>query len=70
VSWAGGLFEAGDLLLPPLRAELARRAPQMELRPPAGGALDGAELLAGVDPLPAQLGQWHRLAGTNDVPLT
>ena len=39
ISYAGGLFAAGDLLLAPLRAELA------DLRPPLGTPLDGAARL-------------------------
>jgi N-acetylglucosamine kinase-like BadF-type ATPase len=39
VSYAGGLFAAGELLLESFRAELG------DVRPPAGDALDGAALL-------------------------
>jgi N-acetylglucosamine kinase-like BadF-type ATPase len=45
VSWAGGLFGAGDLLLAPLRRHLADRAPQLRLESPAGSSLDGARQL-------------------------
>ena len=39
VSYAGGLFDAGELLLAPLRAELG------DVRAPLGDALDGAARL-------------------------
>ncbi len=60
VSWCGGLFAAGELLLEPFRAELARRARHLEPREPVGTALDGAELLARLDTLSAALGHDHR----------
>lgn len=56
VSWTGGLFAAGDLLLAPFRAALAQRAPQLQAQPPAGNALDGARHLARVERLPPGLG--------------
>lgn len=59
VSYTGGLFDAGELLLEPLRVELSRRAPGLTLRAPAGTALDGAELLATIQPLPGGLGYVH-----------
>jgi N-acetylglucosamine kinase-like BadF-type ATPase len=43
VACVGGLFQGGEQLLEPLRANLPPRA---ELVPPAGTALDGAERLA------------------------
>lgn len=45
-SWAGRLFDAGDLLLDPFRAELLRRNPRATASPPAGQAADGALRLA------------------------
>jgi N-acetylglucosamine kinase-like BadF-type ATPase len=63
VACTGGLMAAGELLLGPFREELARRAPQLVLRPAAGTALDGAEALADVDPLPPALGHEHLTAG-------
>jgi N-acetylglucosamine kinase-like BadF-type ATPase len=58
-SYTGGLFASGPLLVEPFRAELARRCPDLELRSPAGSALDGAELLAELDPFPSSLGHVH-----------
>lgn len=46
ISWGGGLFRAGDLLLDPFRREVLRAMPAAELIPPAGSAVDGAVLLA------------------------
>lgn len=46
VALTGGLFDAGDVLLDPLRAELSRRVPQARAVAPAGGPLDGALLVA------------------------
>jgi N-acetylglucosamine kinase-like BadF-type ATPase len=46
VSYTGGLFRTGDLLLPALGSALARIAPEARLQPPAGDALDGARLIA------------------------
>jgi N-acetylglucosamine kinase-like BadF-type ATPase len=48
-SWGGGLFAAGDLLLAPFEAELARLG--LALRPPSGGPLDGAAVLLERPPL-------------------
>ncbi|MGO1768876.1 MAG: N-acetylglucosamine kinase [Microbacterium sp.] len=45
-SWAGRLFDAGDILLGPFRAELLRRDPTATVVPPAGQAADGALRLA------------------------
>jgi N-acetylglucosamine kinase-like BadF-type ATPase len=49
VSWAGGLFDVGELLLSPFATEVRRLLPDAELRPPAGDAVTGARLLAGQD---------------------
>jgi glucosamine kinase len=49
VSWAGGLFAAGDLLHGPFAARLAARAAHLRPVPPAGMALDGARVLAAAD---------------------
>lgn len=46
VSWAGGLFASGDLLLDPFCEQLRRLAPAGVLTPPEGDPLDGAVLLA------------------------
>lgn len=46
VSWGGGLFNVGELLLDPFRAQVQRRLPGVELRIPVGSALDGALTLA------------------------
>lgn len=46
VSWAGGLFAAGRMLLTPLRRALATAHPAARLVSPAGDALDGAARLA------------------------
>lgn len=46
VSWGGGLFAHLELLLDPLRDELARTSPDATLVPPQGDPLDGAALLA------------------------
>jgi N-acetylglucosamine kinase-like BadF-type ATPase len=45
VSWAGGLFAAGDLLRTPFARRLAERAPWLRVVAPAGTSLDGARLL-------------------------
>ncbi len=42
MSWSGGVFSAGDLVLDPLRAALPAG---VELRPPLGDGLDGAARL-------------------------
>lgn len=49
VSYTGGLFRAGALLLEALREALAPRCPHATLRPPDGSALLGAARLAGDD---------------------
>jgi predicted NBD/HSP70 family sugar kinase len=50
VSWSGGVFAAGDLILDPFRAELARLVPGVEVRPPLGDGIAGAaRLLAGTE---------------------
>lgn len=46
MSWAGGLFDVGDLLLGPFSREVRRLAPSASLQPPACDALAGALLLA------------------------
>ena len=46
VSWAGGLFQATDLLLPPFVDEILARWPAAEVRAPAGDALEGAWIIA------------------------
>jgi N-acetylglucosamine kinase-like BadF-type ATPase len=46
VSYVGGMFAAGDLVLEPWRALLASTAPSWPVCPPIGGGLAGAELLA------------------------
>ena len=48
VSWAGRVFDAGDLVLGPLRAALADVG--LTLTPPRGGALDGGLRLAAATP--------------------
>jgi N-acetylglucosamine kinase-like BadF-type ATPase len=50
ISWAGGLFEAQDLLLGPFLERLSELAPDAIPTPPRGDALDGAVLLAGAVP--------------------
>ncbi|QWF83797.1 putative N-acetylmannosamine-6-phosphate 2-epimerase [Amycolatopsis sp. CA-230715] len=46
IACAGRLFDAGDLLMAPLRQRLAELAPSATLVPPAGDPLDGAVRLA------------------------
>jgi N-acetylglucosamine kinase-like BadF-type ATPase len=46
VSYAGGLFEAGDLLVEPFKEALAGLSPRARVVPPRGGSLDGAGTLA------------------------
>lgn len=46
ISWGGGLFNAGGLLLEPFRAAVLEALPEADLRTPAGTTLDGALLLA------------------------
>jgi N-acetylglucosamine kinase-like BadF-type ATPase len=46
VSWAGGLFDTGALLLEPFSAALAERFPSASVVPPRGTSLDGARVLA------------------------
>lgn len=48
VSWAGRVFDAGDLVLEPLRLALADAG--LTLTPPRGGALDGGLRLAASTP--------------------
>lgn len=58
VSWVGGLFDVGDLLLAPFRETVTRLRPDARPRPPLGTSLDGAVALArlaasgGVAPVP------------------
>jgi glucosamine kinase len=56
VSWTGGLFAAGALVLDPFRDALP---PRMRPRPPRGGSLEGAALLADAD-VAAMFGEWVR----------
>lgn len=51
VSWTGSLFKAEDLLLNPFKYHLLEAWPSARLLPPVGGALRGAELLAGSERL-------------------
>lgn len=46
ISWGGGLFQVGDLVVEPFRAAVRAAWPEADLRAPAGTALDGAVLLA------------------------
>ena len=46
VSWSGGLFTAGSLLLQPFEEELRRLAPNAQLQHAQGGALAGGTTLA------------------------
>ncbi|GAA4425851.1 hypothetical protein GCM10023169_23930 [Georgenia halophila] len=46
ISWGGGLFNAGHLLLDPFREEIRRSLPEAEVLEPVGTALQGALLLA------------------------
>lgn len=50
-SWAGGLFDVGELLIAPFEAELERLVPGVDLRSPRGSALDGAARLLERPPL-------------------
>ena len=52
VSWAGRLFAAGDLLVAPFRTALRNRLPGASVQPPDGDGLDGAAMLATLEPLP------------------
>jgi len=47
LSWTGGLFDAGDLLLEPFLARVAAVRPELLARPPLGSALAGGHRLAG-----------------------
>jgi N-acetylmuramic acid 6-phosphate etherase len=49
LSYAGNVFRAGTQLLEPFMEEVAARRPGTEVVPPAGDALAGAALLAGLD---------------------
>jgi glucosamine kinase len=46
MSWAGGLFDVGALLLDPFVEQVRRLAPSATLRPPAADALTGGLMLA------------------------
>jgi hypothetical protein len=52
IATAGGLFDAGALLMQPFEDELRRAAPQARLVSGQGDALDGARLLASRTGLP------------------
>lgn len=52
IATAGGLFDAGPLLMQPFEDELRRAAPQASLVSRQGDALDGAHLLASRTGLP------------------
>lgn len=52
IATAGGLFDAGALLMQPFEEELRRAAPQARLVSRQGDALDGARLLASRTGLP------------------
>jgi N-acetylglucosamine kinase-like BadF-type ATPase len=47
LSWTGGLFDVGDLLLEPFIARVAAARPELVARPPLGSALAGGHRLAG-----------------------
>ncbi|HLS13124.1 MAG TPA: BadF/BadG/BcrA/BcrD ATPase family protein [Beutenbergiaceae bacterium] len=46
VTWGGGLFDVGDLLIEPFRNHVQQLLPDVQLDQPAGTGLDGAMLLA------------------------
>ncbi len=46
VAYVGGAFNAGELLLSPLRARLQRDAPQATLMPPKNSPVEGAAMMA------------------------
>jgi N-acetylglucosamine kinase-like BadF-type ATPase len=46
ISWGGGLFAAGELLLEPFHAEVRRALPDAQIVPPVGASLEGAATLA------------------------
>jgi N-acetylglucosamine kinase-like BadF-type ATPase len=50
ISWSGGLFDAGDLLLGPFLERLGELIPDAIPTPPAGDALDGAAALVSAPP--------------------
>jgi N-acetylglucosamine kinase-like BadF-type ATPase len=50
VSYAGNVFRAGALVVEPFARAVAARRPGTEVVPPAGDALAGAALLAGLEP--------------------
>lgn len=62
VALTGGLFQMGEVLLEPLRRELAERLPHARTVPAAGDPLDGALLLAALpDAAEPELPQDSRL---------
>ncbi|WP_328609319.1 putative N-acetylmannosamine-6-phosphate 2-epimerase [Amycolatopsis sp. NBC_00345] len=68
VACTGRVFEAGELLLDPLRKRLADLSPTARLAPAAGDPLDGAVRLATSEPGPyARLLSVHRI--TNAFPV-
>lgn len=46
VAYVGGAFHAGELLLTPMRAEIARSAPRARLAPPLRTPVEGAAMMA------------------------
>ena len=52
VSWTGGLFSAGALLIEPFSEAVVRRLPDAVLMPPEGNGLEGARTLATLAQLP------------------
>ncbi|OYN95072.1 N-acetylglucosamine kinase-like BadF-type ATPase [Propionibacteriaceae bacterium ES.041] len=58
ITWAGSMFNAGELLLEPFWSEVRRTLPTAERRAPRGRSVDGAlqlaeRLVAGTLPVPA-----------------
>jgi glucosamine kinase len=59
VSWSGGLFAAGSLLLQPFEDELRRLAPNAQLQHAQGGALAGGTTLAlRTEPVLTEVSTW------------
>lgn len=48
MSWQGGVFNAGELVLAPFRSRVSQGRAGVTFRPPAGDALDGAAAIAGL----------------------
>jgi hypothetical protein len=46
VAYVGGVFNAGEVLLAPLRAAIAAEAPKATLQPPLKTPVEGAALMA------------------------